>query len=127
MVLSFYRKKAFRIMNYQPRNSHTSPLFRKAAALKFKDKINLENILFIRKCINNLLPSLFNNWFVFSSDTCKYNTSWSSNDKFRKYSYRTNTYGKNLIIVSAVESWNNSQNSLKIHPAKLSYSFLMNI
>ena len=100
-------------MNYQPRNFHTSPLFRKAAILKFKDKINLENILFISKSINNLLPSLFNNWFVFSSDTHKYNTSWSSNDKLQKYSYRTNTYGKNLIIVSAIESWNNSQNNLK--------------
>ena len=78
-------------MNYQPQNSHTSPLFRKAAVLKFKDKINLENILFISKSINNLLPSLFNNWFVFSSDTHKYNTSWSSSDdKFQKYSYRTN-------------------------------------
>ena len=62
-------------MNYQPQNSHTSP-FRKAAVLKLKDKINLENILFISKSINNLLPSLFNNWFVFSSDRNKYNTSW---------------------------------------------------
>ena len=95
-------------MNYQPRNSHTSP-----AVLKFKDKINLENILFISKSINNLLPSLFNNWFVFSSDTHKYNTSWSSNDKLQKYSYRTNTYGKNSITISAIESWNNSQNNLK--------------
>ena len=30
-------------------NSHTSPLFRKAAVLKFKDKINLENTLFVSK------------------------------------------------------------------------------
>ena len=100
--LVILQKKALRIMNYQPRNSHTSPLFRKAAVLKFKDKINLENILFISKSINNLLPSLFNNWFVFSSDTHKYNTSWSSNDKLQKYSYRTNTYCKNSIIVSAI-------------------------
>ena len=64
--LVILQKKALRIMNYQPRNSHTSPLFRKAAALKFKNKINLENILFISKSINNPLPSLFNNWFVFS-------------------------------------------------------------
>ena len=111
--LVILQKKALRIMNYQPQNSHTSPLFRKAAVLKFKDKINLENILFISKSINNLLPSLFNNWFVFSSDTHKYNTSWSSNDKLQKYSYRTNTYGKNSIIISAIESWNNSQNNLK--------------
>ena len=100
-------------MNYQPRNFHTSPLFRKAAALKFKDQINLENTLFISKSINNLLPSLFNNWFVFSSDAHKYNTSWSSNDKLQKYSYRANTYGKNSIIIRAIESWNNDQNNLK--------------
>ena len=100
-------------MNYQPRNSRTSPLFRKAAVLKFKEKINLENTLFISKSINNLLPSLFNNWFVFSSDAHKYNTSWSSNDKLQKYSYRTKTYGKNSIIIRAIESWNNSQNNLK--------------
>ena len=58
-------------MKYEPRNSHTSPLFRKAAVLKFKDKINLENILFINKSINNLLPALFNNRLVFISDTRK--------------------------------------------------------
>ena len=67
-------------MNFQPQNSHTSPLFRKTSVLKFKDKLNFENILFISKSINNLLPSLLNNWFVFSSDTHKYNASWSSND-----------------------------------------------
>ena len=63
IVLSFYRKKHLLY------NSHTSPLFRKAAVLKFKGKINLENILFISKSIYNLLPFPFNNWFVFSSDT----------------------------------------------------------
>ena len=40
---------------------------------------------------------LFNNWFVFSSDTHSHNTSWSSNHKLEKYSHRNNTYGKNLI------------------------------
>ena len=63
IVLSFYRKKHLLY------NSHTSPLFKKAAVLKFKGKINLENILFISKSIYNLLPFPFNNWFVFSSDT----------------------------------------------------------
>ena len=83
-------------MNYEPQNYHASPLFRKAAVLKFKEKINFENILFISKSINNLLCSLFNNWFVFSSDTHKYNTSWSSNNKLPKYSYRTNTLNQSL-------------------------------
>ena len=110
--LVILQKKALRIMNFQPQNSHTSPLFRKTSILKFKDKINLENILLVSKSVNNFLP-LFNNWFVFSSDTPKYNTSWSCYDKLQKYSCRTNTYGKNSITISAVESWNNSQNNLK--------------
>ena len=80
--LVILQKRALIIMNYQPRNSHTSPLFRKTSVLKLKDKINLENILFITKSINNLLPSLFNNWFVVSSDTHKFNTSWSVLQKF---------------------------------------------
>ena len=80
--LVILQKRALIIMNYQPRNSHTSPLFRKTSVLKLKDKINLENILFITKSINNLLPSLFNNWFVVSSDTHKYNNSWSVLQKF---------------------------------------------
>ena len=84
-------------MNFQLQNSHTSPLFRKTSVLKFKDMINLENILFISQSINNLLPSLFNNCFIFSSDTHNYNTSWSPKDKSQKYSYRPNIYGKKSI------------------------------
>ena len=61
------QKKAFRIINFQPRNSHTSPLFKQSSILKFQDKICLENILFVSKSLNNLSPSVFNTWFVFSS------------------------------------------------------------
>ena len=53
--LVILQKKALRIMNFQPRNSYTSPLFRKSSVLKFKDKINLKNILFIIKSIFYLL------------------------------------------------------------------------
>ena len=42
--LVILQKKAHRIMNFQPRNSHNSPLFRKTSILKFKDKISIENI-----------------------------------------------------------------------------------
>ena len=33
------QKKAIRIINYQPRNFHTSPLFKQNSILKFQDKI----------------------------------------------------------------------------------------
>ena len=87
--LVILQKKALTIMNFQPRNPHTSPLFRKTSALKFKDKINLEIILFISKFINNLLPIL-SYPYLFSSDKHKYNTSWLSNDKLQKYSCKCN-------------------------------------
>ena len=56
--LQFY--KAIRIINFQPRNFHTSPLFKQNSILKFQDKICLENILFISKTLNNLSRSVFN-------------------------------------------------------------------
>ena len=53
-------KKAIRIINFQPRNSHISLLFKQSFILKFQDKTCLENILFFSKSLNNLSPSVFN-------------------------------------------------------------------
>ena len=39
------QKKAVRIINFQPRNSHTSPLFKQNFILKIQDNICLEDIL----------------------------------------------------------------------------------
>ena len=64
------RKKAVRIINFQPRNSHTSSLFRQNFILKFQDEICLEDILFVSKSLNNLTPSVFSTWFSFSSELC---------------------------------------------------------
>ena len=36
------QKKPVRSINYQPRDSHTSPLFKQSSTLKFQDKICLE-------------------------------------------------------------------------------------
>ena len=53
------QKMAVRIINFQPRDPHTSPLFKQSSILKFKDKICLENILFVSKSLNNLTPTVF--------------------------------------------------------------------
>ena len=98
------QKKAIRIINFQPRNFHTSPLFKQNSILKFQDKICLENILFVSKSLNNLLPSVFNTWFTFSSDT---------QGNLIKLFYKTKRYGKYSVTVSAVESWNKIQKQLK--------------
>ena len=58
------QKKPVRIINFQLKNLHTSPLFKQNSILKFQDKICLENILFVSKYLKNLSPSIFNTWFI---------------------------------------------------------------
>ena len=61
-----FTKKAVRIINFQPRNSHASPLFKQNFILKFQDKICVENVLFVSKSLNNLTLSVFSTWFRFT-------------------------------------------------------------
>ena len=107
------QKKAIRIINFQPRNFHTSPLFKQNSILKFQDKICLENILFISKSLNNLSPSVFNTWFSFSSDQHNYETSSSTKGNLINHFCKTKNYGKYSITVSAVEARNKIQKQLK--------------
>ena len=107
------QKKAVRIINLQPRNSHTSSLFKQNFILKFQDNICVENILLVSKFLNNLTPSVFSTWFSFSSDQHNYETSSSTQGNLTKLFYKTNRYGKYSITVSAVESWNKIQKQLK--------------
>ena len=58
--------------------------------------------------MNNLVPSPFNEWLLFSSEQ---HNSWSS---LGKSSYKTNTYGHNSFIVSVINAWNYSQKLLEI-------------
>ena len=54
------QKKTVRIIDLQPRNFHTSPLFKQSSILKFQDKICLGNILFVRRSLKNLVQSIIN-------------------------------------------------------------------
>ena len=68
------QKKGLRIMNFQSRDSHSIPLFKSNNILKREDKILIENIIFIHKSFNNLLPPIFKSWFIFCSDIHNYQT-----------------------------------------------------
>ena len=106
-------KKAIRIINYQPRKLHTSPLFKQNSILKLQDKICLESILFVNKSLNNLSLSVLNTWFSFFSDQHNYKTSSSTEDNLIKLFYKTKRYGRYSITLTAVESWNKIQKQLK--------------
>ena len=82
-------------------------------AIKFQDKIYLENILFVSISLNNLSLSFFNAWFGFSSDQHNCETASTTQCNLIKLFYKTKRYGKYSITVSAVESWNKIQKQLK--------------
>ena len=79
--LVILKKKALRIINFKPRNYYASLLIKETAIQKLIDKVQLENILFVNKCINSLLPPIFNDWFTFVSAQHTYETSNSTKDK----------------------------------------------
>ena len=96
-------------MNFQSRDSRSSPLFKSNHILKFQDKILTENIIFINKSFNNLLPPIFKSWFTFCSDVHNYQTVSSTADKIFKPIYSTDSYGKNSVTIAAINSWNKTQ------------------
>ena len=104
--VSVLQKKALRIISFQPGDFYSSPLFKKQNLLKSEDKIQLENVLLVSKYFNNILPSIFNNWFTLCSDMHNYNTAASLTGKLFKPSFRTILYRKKSITLSAVNAWN---------------------
>ena len=86
-------------------------------------------MIYVSKSINNLLQQILNNWFIFCSEIYDYNTVPSSNDKLFKPSYRTDSYGKNSVIISAINYWNETQNILEgqslksLYPTKIKNIF----
>ena len=105
-------------MNFQSRDSHSSPLFKSNHILKLEDKILIEKILVINKSFNKLLPPVFKSWFSFWSDVHNYQTVSSTTDKIFKPSYRTDSYGKNSVTIGVINSWNNTQYQFNNLPLK---------
>ena len=105
------QKKALRIMNFQSRDSLMSiiQIQQYSETWRQYSSYSIENILFINKSFNNLLPPIFKSWFTFCSDLHNYHTVSSTADKIFKPSYRTDSYGKNSITLGAINSWNKTQ------------------
>ena len=94
----FKKKKTLRLIHFKERNSPTDSLFFKSTMMKLPDKSKLENCLFISKYVNNKLYSIFNSWFILSSTTHKYETSFPTKDFLKILTDTTTIYGKGAFI-----------------------------
>ena len=100
---------ALRIISFECRNAHSNPLFYRHEIVKLHDKIIIENCLCISKSINFDLPSIFNNWFTFSSDSHRYKTSCSLKGFLKVNIANTKKYGREALSNSVISSWNDIQ------------------
>ena len=115
-------------MSFECRNVHSNPLFFRHEIIKLPDKILMENCLFISKSVNFNLPSIFNHWFTFSSDSHNYETSSSSKGLLKVKTVNTKKYGREAMINNAISSWNNIQKIISSHVlCDLSYSKLKSL
>ena len=64
-------------MNFKLRNFRNSPPFL-SSNIKLSDKTFSENFYLVSKVVNSFLPSAFNNYFAFSSETHQYETLFST-------------------------------------------------
>ena len=112
-VSTFSRKKALRIINFKECNAHSSPLCHYFKIIKISDKVKIENCLFINKCTNNKLPSIFTNWFTFSSMSHNYQTLFASKGNLQIPSVQTTSYGKNVFVYIVIKNWNDIQKEMK--------------
>jgi len=114
--LIILQKKAVRLINFAPKNSHTNPLFHQSKMLKINDFIKVENCLFISKSMNKLLPEIFLNWFHLVIDTHNHVTRNAIQGHLNLPSYRTNIYDRHSFIISSINSWNYFQRSFPDKP-----------
>ena len=76
LVSSIFRtqKKIIRIIKSVSPRCHTEPLFRELKILNCRKLYKFAVNIFIFKCIHNLLPDIFRNWFNLNSDSHSYFT-----------------------------------------------------
>ena len=106
-MLIILQKKALRIMHFRDQLFHSSPLSSLNNILKSGDRITLENIVFVRKCINRQVPSIFYDWFTFSGN---FLTNHLNIPTFRSPKY--DHFG---IRAGAIRSRSYAQDMLKIN------------
>ena len=109
------QKKALRIINFKPWNCQTSLSFTENVILKLIDKVQLENILFVNKCINNFLPPIFNDWFTFASAQHTYQTSSSTKEKLFQSPIMTRSTMVKILLCPALSSHGTMYNKSKDH------------
>ena len=91
-------------MNFQPRGTSATPLFKSTEILKLNDHVNLQNFLFAHDSLKNNLPSSLMG--KLSLVDTVYNTRNETHFQLNRPRSRTILYGSKSIKSKSVDIWN---------------------
>ena len=101
--------KAIRIINFLPNETPVQNIYKNDKILKIKDYIKLQNILFVRDCLENELPKAFNQYFTKAGTDHNHSTRSRTKNCICVESTKTTTYGKDSLKSQAIKIWNDFQ------------------
>ena len=101
--------KAIRIINFLPNETPVQNIYKKDKILRIKDYIKLQNILFVRDCIENELPKACNQYFTKAGAAHNHGTPSTTKNCIRVENTKTATYGKDSLKSQSIKVCNNLQ------------------
>ena len=126
--LYILQKKAVCITTFSCFDQHSSPSFKNLRIVKFFDLVKFHILIFMYKFHNDLLPSVFRDFFISVNTIHNYNTRLASRETYYFPKVRTN-YGIFNIGFQGPIEWNSINENLKscsfaLFKFKIKQSFL---
>ena len=107
------QENAIRIINFLPLNPPVEKHIYEMNILKLKAFIMLQNILFVRDCLSENVPGSFSDKFHPSKVPLNHTKRSSSTYQLKVNNFKTERYGRKLIVNKCTLDWNNLQKILK--------------
>ena len=114
--------KAIRIINFLPNKTPVQNIYKKDKILRIKDYIKLQNILFVRDCLENELPKAFNQYFTKAGAAHDHGTRSTTKNCIRVENTKTNIYSKDSLKSQSIKVCNNLQTKNDIDILDISIS-----
>ena len=112
------QKKVVRIIIFEKVDALSSPIFKCLGILKLSDLVTFYVSIFMHKFYQQLLPSVFDNFFVDVRDLHTYNTRFAAKHSYYVPKVRTN-FGKFSIRFQGPKVWNSLEKNIKAYSISL--------
>ena len=113
------QKRAVRAIVYKDMHDinyalpQSNPLFLKLSIMKIHNIFKLKLITFVYKCLYQIHPVNFYNWFIFSNRIHSHITRSSTQNNIFIPQIRTTNYGLKSIKYNGAKSWNTLNSNIK--------------